>query len=197
MKLREWDKEQVAEPNQMALNIAEFNDLNENQRLMRDFMAGAGQDVQDVPTLSSREVQATRLRLIGEELKELAEAYEAGDLKAVYDACVDLDYVVSGTFVAHGLNQRAGFIAVHHNNMDKLARGHLDEGGKFIKPDDHLPPDLWAVIDMQYRANPLRAAGDAHSCLFDGCDAKNSDHQQDDIPWEYLTVMCDGGRVKL
>lgn len=189
-------QENVAEPDARALQMARYGDKNEFELAIAGWMQKAGQEVPDLPTLSTDEVQALRVRLIQEELDELKEAYEAGDIVGVYDACLDLIYVVEGTGVAHGFNLRAGFEAVHNNNMDKLARGHKDEGGKFIKPADHLPPDLWALLEMQYRMAPIRADGDAMTCDGD-CDGINNVHPADTEPYDYLHVLCDGRRVKL
>lgn len=185
----------IAPPDVRALQMAQYQQFSDFEMLMRVFMRGAQQDVPDYPTLSSKEVQALRVRLIQEELDELAAAYDEDDIVGAFDATLDLLYVVVGTGVAHCFNLLAGNAAVHQNNMDKLANGYVDEGGKFIKPPNHPVPDLYAILEMQWRTSPLRADGEAVSCT--QCSAMNHEHPADQAPFEYLNVLCNGERVKL
>lgn len=190
------ETKELEKPNEAALHHAKNHDIMVCEYAQRDFMLNADQNVPDVPTLSTPEVQALRVRLIREELEELEAAYAAGDIVEVADAVTDLFYVILGTSVAHGLNMKALYRAVHDNNMYKLKYGYKDEGGKWIKPADHRPPDLRAVLDAQWRANPFRASGDAVSCTV--CMEPNRAHRNDDPPYDAtLVVMCDGRRVKL
>lgn len=189
------EEKPIAPPDQRVLAMAQYGQVSDFETLMRVFMRGAQQDVPDMPTLSTKEVQVLRVRLIQEELDELAEAYAADDIVAAYDACLDLLYVVVGTGVAHCFNLLAGNVAVHQNNMDKLANGYVDEGGKFIKPKNHPVPDLKALLEMQWRVSVVRADAEANTCNM--CEAMNHEHPVDIEPWQYLNVLCDGRRVKL
>jgi len=183
-------------PNEEAMTYAAHGYRMPSEVAMADFMRQAQQDVPDYPTLSSAEVQQLRVRLIKEELEELEVAYAKGDLVEVADAVTDLYYVILGTATAHGLNQAALFEAVHANNMNKLATGHRDEGGKFIKHTDHRPPDLKAVLVAQWRTSPIEADGAAVNCTM--CNAANRIHNLDAVPFhDTYRVLCDGVRVKL
>lgn len=97
------------------------------------------------------EVQALRVRLIAEELDEYRRAAEAGDLVGVADALSDLAYVLFGTYVAHGLKDKAEalFAEVHASNMSKLdvdGKPVLRADGKVLKSALFRPPDLQAVL---------------------------------------------------
>jgi predicted HAD superfamily Cof-like phosphohydrolase len=181
--------------NPTALYFVSRGDMMQCEMMQREFMQAAEQDVPDKPTLATKEVQALRVRLIKEELAELEAAYEAGDLVEIADAQQDLLYVVLGTGVAHGLNQKALYKTVHDNNMSKLKNGYRDEGGKWIKPADHLPPDLGAVLAEQWRYAAHKDSPADVTCT--KCDKPNRDHQPDVFPFGYLLVLCDGVRVKI
>lgn len=186
---------QKAAPDAVALETVKAHDHLAIETMMKSWMLAAGQMTPDVPTLAGSDVQQLRVRLIREELDELIEAYQNKDLEAVADGLTDLLYVVVGSFVAHGINAKAMFLAVHSNNEEKLATGTKDAGGKFVKSDDHLPPDLQAILDMQWRISPIRADGAAVTCS--KCKVMNRVHRSDAPPYEELNVLCDGRRVKL
>jgi len=82
----------------------------------------------------------SRLRLIVEELSELIEALDTGDIVKTADAIADLLYVVFGTAIAAGIPIDRVFSEVHASNMTKVG-GHY-EGGKYIKPSTYKPVDL-------------------------------------------------------
>lgn len=121
----------------------------QTQHLVQRFMQMAGQAIPGKPMLATQEIQQLRLRLIGEELTELDEAYAEESLPAVADALTDLLYVVLGSFVAHGLDAEPLFMMVHENNMEKIINGHRDAGGKWIKPHNHVPPDISGEVLRQ------------------------------------------------
>lgn len=101
-----------------------------------------------------------RLRLITEELRELAESMRDDDLTGALDALVDIRYVVDGTVVEFGLDSQAperaraghvwtrfdeAFRRVHAANMAKLGpdgKPVIDATGKIRKPEGWTHPDL-------------------------------------------------------
>jgi predicted HAD superfamily Cof-like phosphohydrolase len=193
MTIKKFEKK--ASPDAIAIENIKCHNHFSLEILMKQFMQAADQITPDVPTLAGSDVQQLRVRLIREELDELIEAYQTKDLEAVADGLTDLLYVVIGSFVAHGINAKAMFLAVHQNNMDKIATGTKDAGGKFVKSPDHLPPDLQILLDMQWRVSPIRADANAVTCS--KCKVTNRVHRQDAVPYAELTVLCDGRRVKL
>lgn len=173
---------------------AALNSGDVQQLLVRNFMRMADQATPESPTLADEATQQLRLRLIREECDELELAYQARSLPDVMDAVADLLYVVHGTSVAHGFEDHPVVLLVHENNMLKFERGHKDDGGKWVKPVDHQPPDIAGELVRQYRLTAPRASGLAVNCE---CGNLNSAHAHDAPPFEWLTVLCDQRRVKL
>ncbi len=73
------------------------------------------------PQIPSEERCKLRVSLIAEELKELEEAIEEGDIVEVADALCDIQYVLSGAILEFGLGEkfRALFDEVQRSNMSK------------------------------------------------------------------------------
>ena len=82
-------------------------------------------------------VQMLRMDLLDEEVGELHEAVEKGDIVKIADAIADLTYVAVGTAVAYGIPFDAVFAEVHRSNMTKLGKDGKPvyrEDGKVITP---------------------------------------------------------------
>ena len=102
--------------------------------------------VQATPSLPADRV-CMRLDILEEEVRELREAVEAGDLVEVLDALCDIQYVLDGNFLEFGLHgvKQDALEEVHASNMSKLGadgRPVLREDGKVLKGPDFRPPDL-------------------------------------------------------
>lgn len=75
------------------------------------------------PMIPSKADTELRIRLLQEELDELKEAVANDDLVEVADALVDLQYVLTGTALAFGINELRFdnmFHEVHKSNMSKV-----------------------------------------------------------------------------
>ncbi|MEC7761683.1 MAG: nucleoside triphosphate pyrophosphohydrolase family protein [Pseudomonadota bacterium] len=99
----------------------------------------------DVPVIEAPSIPEARaqmrLAILEEEVAELREAVEAGDMVEVLDALCDIQYVLDGTFLEFGLHRlkAAAMAEVHNSNMSKLGadgRPVLREGGKVLKRQD-------------------------------------------------------------
>lgn len=130
-------------------------------------MLKAGQECPEKPVMPSREVRELRIKLIAEELCELAEAFglqlfidndmgvqvydsdDVPDLIAAADATTDLRVVVIGTDVAMGVDGEPCWAEVHRSNMSKFIDGHRREDGKWVKGPSYSPADLKGVIEQQ------------------------------------------------
>ena len=77
------------------------------------------------PTMLTFEEFKLHVGLILEEFDELGVAYHENDLQEVFDALIDLKYVVTGMGVHMGLPMDEGWAEVHSSNMSKL-----DENGE-------------------------------------------------------------------
>lgn len=80
-----------------------------------------GLPVLDEPQLISKERSTLRVNLLREELKELEEAIEEGDLVEIADAFCDLQYVLSGAILEYGMGSKFKelFDEVQRSNMSK------------------------------------------------------------------------------
>jgi len=150
--------------------------MKNEQTQIREFMLKAQQAVPDAPIMPSATVRELRLKLIAEELQELAGAfsyrlYLEDDSKSIgeptlqlvpngqlcsmaeaYDAILDLMVVVIGTGVALGLELEPGWQEIHRSNMSKFIDGHLRKDGKFIKGPSYSPANLTPIIQAQIEA---------------------------------------------
>jgi predicted HAD superfamily Cof-like phosphohydrolase len=120
------------------------------QKMVEEFHAAMGQPVGR--KLSDDEYRL-RLRLIGEEWTEFAEAAAAMDLNAPQEEFLkemaDLIYVLLGTAVAMGMNIDEAFERVHRSNMSKLGPGGKPvrrADGKVLKGPEYRLPDLTTCV---------------------------------------------------
>jgi predicted HAD superfamily Cof-like phosphohydrolase len=97
--------------------MAEFNPVKSVEEFHRLF----DHPVLSTPQIPSTERCALRIRLIQEELDELAEAMEKNDLVGVADALCDIQYVLSGAVLETGFAEKFKtlFDEVHRSNMSK------------------------------------------------------------------------------
>jgi predicted HAD superfamily Cof-like phosphohydrolase len=92
-----------------------------------------------------------RFRLMDEENKEYLEAAMAGDLVEVADALGDMLYILCGTIIEHGLQDKIEevFAEIQRSNMSKLGadgKPIYREDGKVMKGPNYSPPDLTGVL---------------------------------------------------
>lgn len=139
--------------------------MTQEQCDVERLMQAMGQATPSTPTIPDRATRKLRLKLIAEELRELAEALDCsvwindsgimvccrGDevnLIEAYDATIDLKVVVIGTDVAMGIDGEPGWAEVHRSNMSKRGAG-TDAHGKFGKGPNYSPPNLGPIIELQ------------------------------------------------
>lgn len=67
----------------------------------------------------------------------------------VADGLADCEVVNMGTAAVCGIDSGKVFDAVMDNNDLKIDRGTIDGFGKLVKPADHKPPDIRAVLVEQ------------------------------------------------
>jgi len=72
---------------------------------------------------ADQDLVALRLRLVDEEIKELHDAHDAGDIVEVADAIADACYVLVGMAVSYGINLVAVWDEVQRSNMAKVQPG--------------------------------------------------------------------------
>lgn len=107
------------------------------------------------PALLDVDTMEFRMEFLQEELDELDVAYEKGDLAAVVDALIDLEYVLKGTILMMGLGHKWPelWAEVHKTNMAKVRVGTDLAGSKrknsldVVKPPGWKPPDLKRILN--------------------------------------------------
>lgn len=104
------------------------------------------------PTTSDKNTQNLRLDLIVEETLEYKEACEEDDLVSIADALGDQLYIIYGTILKHGLQDKIEdvFNEIHRSNMSKLGadgKPIYREDGKVLKGPDYTKPDIASIIN--------------------------------------------------
>lgn len=122
----------------------------------KQFMIACSQPVSPKPMLSTD--RHLWMKLIREEIGELHDAMDAGDIVEAFDAIIDSIYVLSGLGNAMGLPLQAGFDEVHKTNMAKAVPIETPDGitlavkrrddGKILKPLGWAAPDLAKIIQQ-------------------------------------------------
>ncbi len=103
--------------------------------------------VKTTPGIPSKERCELRIKLIQEELNELKAAIADNDMLEVMDALTDIEYVVLGSVLEFGLQDKfvAMFDEVQRSNMSKLDENGepiYRADGKVLKSDRFSPPDF-------------------------------------------------------
>lgn len=123
---------------------------------VKEFHEKFGHLIAELPSIPPRAELELRLKLLKEELKELEDGLEAGDVVEVFDALLDLQYVLDGAFLICGMHKikSIGFTEVHQSNMSKLGRDGKPvyrEDGKILKGPDYWKPRLDRWIEHAYK----------------------------------------------
>ena len=92
-----------------------------------------------------------RFNLMDEENKEYLEAANNGDLIEVSDALGDMLYILCGTIIEHGLQDKieAVFDEIQRSNMSKLGadgKPIYREDGKVLKGPHYFKPNIKKVL---------------------------------------------------
>lgn len=121
---------------------------------VREFHETYGLPVESAPNISDAKTNALRINLLAEELEELKEALDEGNVVEVLDALTDLQYVLDGAYLSFGLQDQkmAAFAEVHASNMSKLGEDgkpiRRESDGKVLKGPNYFKPDLVQFIKM-------------------------------------------------
>lgn len=92
-----------------------------------------------------------RYKLIREENEEYLEAALKGDLVEVADALGDILYILCGTLLKHGLENKIDevFREIQRSNMSKLGadgKPIYREDGKVMKGPNYFKPDIASIL---------------------------------------------------
>lgn len=127
--------------------------LAETLQAVETFHNAFGIENNYVPTaqLSDADVEL-RFNLMREENEEYLEAAKRGDLVEIADALGDQLYILCGTILKHGLQDKIAevFAEIQRSNMSKLdenGKPIYREDGKVLKSNLYFKPDIAAVLE--------------------------------------------------
>jgi len=102
----------------------------------------------------SQEEITLRFNLMKEENEEYLDAARNGDIIEVADALGDQLYILCGTILKHGLQDKilAVFEEIHRSNMSKLdenGKPIFREDGKILKSNLYFKPAIASVLESE------------------------------------------------
>ena len=100
----------------------------------------------------SPEISKLRFELMKEENEEYLQAVKDNDLVEIGDALGDMLYILCGTIIAHGFQDKieAIFDEIQRSNMSKLGadgKPIYREDGQVLKGPDYFKPDLKKIFN--------------------------------------------------
>ena len=101
--------------------------------------------------LSEKDIEL-RHRLMAEENEEYLEAAKEGDLVEIADALGDMLYILCGTILKHGMQDKIEevFNEIQRSNMSKLDKDGQPiyrEDGKVMKSDQYFRPNIKSILE--------------------------------------------------
>ena len=93
-----------------------------------------------------------RYNLMKEENEEYLQAAKEGDLVEIADALGDMLYILCGTILKHGLQDKIAdvFVEIQRSNMSKLDKNGKPiyrEDGKVMKSELYFKPDIKSILE--------------------------------------------------
>jgi len=119
------------------------------------FHKAFGLGIMETPTANvGTEKNRLRFNLMKEENEEYFEAAQNNDLVEVADALGDMLYILCGTIIEHGMQDKIEevFSEIQRSNMSKLgADGNpiYREDGKVLKGPDYFKPKIRAILERE------------------------------------------------
>jgi len=112
---------------------------------------GIKNNYQPESSLSSSECEL-RFNLMKEENEEYLEAAKRGDMVEIADALGDQLYILCGTILKHGLQDKIVevFQEIQRSNMSKLDKDGKPiyrEDGKVLKSDLYFKPNITSILN--------------------------------------------------
>ena len=126
--------------------------MNKQIKQVLEFQKAFGQGVRTSPSAYLKEGRRElRYDLMLEENKEYLIAAINGDLKGIADAIGDMLYVLLGTIIEHGMQDKIEeiFDEIHRSNMSKLGddgKPVYREDKKVLKGPNYSPPNLTNIL---------------------------------------------------
>jgi len=174
-----WGSSEIITPEQAAdLYLAKHPlppaegavQLNKQIKQLKEFHTAFNLPQRQVPTIMPSPEFFLRHKILMEEVEELREAYNEGDIVEVADAITDCLYVLFGAALQFGIADKleACFDEVHRSNMNKLGNDGkpiMREDGKVMKGENFKRPDLKRVLNEPVAAQQQPTAEGAEEFL--------------------------------
>ena len=98
-----------------------------------------------------------RFKLMQEENQEYLEACKNRDLNEIADALGDMMYILCGTILSHGLQDKIEniFEEIQRSNMSKLDENNqpiFREDGKVLKGVNYFKPDIKGILEKHVKS---------------------------------------------
>ena len=125
------------------------NELN----AVAEFHQAFGIESAELPTVSiSQNTVLLRHNLMKEENEEYLEAAHNHDFVEVADALGDMLYILCGTILSHGMQDKITevFNEIQRSNMSKLGadgKPIYREDGKVLKGPNYFKPDIASILE--------------------------------------------------
>ena len=117
-----------------------------------EFHKAFGLSIENKPTANIlSDISKLRYNLMKEENEEYLEATKKNDLVEIGDALGDMLYILCGTIIAHGFQDKIEEIydEIQRSNMSKLGsdgKPVYREDGKVLKGPNYFKPDIEKVL---------------------------------------------------
>ncbi len=100
-----------------------------------------------------QEIKQLRFKLMEEENLEYLKATRENDLVEIADALGDMLYILCGTIISHGLQNKIEeiFQEIQSSNMSKLGKNGKPiyrEDGKVLKGPNYFKPDIRKILKL-------------------------------------------------
>tara|TARA_B100001741_G_scaffold179564_1_gene147925 strand:+ start:1445 stop:1837 length:393 start_codon:yes stop_codon:yes gene_type:complete len=126
--------------------------IKEELKHVEDFHNAFGLGVAKKPTIDlSEETIKLRFNLMKEENEEYYEAAKRNDMTEVADALGDMLYILCGTILSHGMQNKIHeiFEEIQRSNMSKLdedGKPIYRSDGKVMKGPKYFKPNIKAIL---------------------------------------------------
>lgn len=120
---------------------------------VHEFHTAFGLGIKNTPTTSiDKERKLLRYNLMKEENEEYLEAAKNDDLVEVADALGDMLYILCGTIIEHGMQDKIEevFNEIQRSNMSKLGQDGKPiyrEDGKVLKGPNYFKPNIDEILN--------------------------------------------------
>ena len=118
---------------------------------VKKFHDSFGIENKNFPSLNDKSFNL-RFELMKEENEEYKKACKDGDLVEIADALGDMMYILCGTILSHGLQNKIEeiFQEIQSSNMSKLGsdgKPIFRQDGKILKGPNYFKPDIASILN--------------------------------------------------